>query len=63
MEIKRINDELNKLGIVCDSFSILQDKDGITVARIASNEKSYVIKGFQKDEHSGRWKTIGSWRP
>lgn len=46
-----IHDELNKPGIVCDSFSILQDKDGITVARIASNERSYVVKCFQKDEH------------
>ena len=46
-----IHDELNKLGIVCDSFSILQDKDGVTVARIASNERSYVVKCFQKDEH------------
>ncbi len=46
-----IHDELNKLGIACDSFSVLQDKDGITVARIASGEKSYVLKCFQKDEH------------
>ena len=46
-----IHDELNKLGIACDSFSILQDKDGVTVARIASNEKSYVVKCFQKDEY------------
>ncbi len=46
-----IRDELNKLGVVCDSFSILQDKDGVTVARIASNEKSCVVKCFQKDEH------------
>jgi len=46
-----IHDELNKLGIVCDSFSILQDKDGVTVARIVSGKKSYVVKCFQKDEH------------
>lgn len=46
-----IHNELNKLGITCDSFSILQDKDGVTVARIVSNEKSYVIKCFQKEEH------------
>lgn len=46
-----IRDELNKLGIVCDSFSILQDKDGVTVARIVSGKKSYVVKCFQKDEH------------
>ena len=46
-----IQDELNKLGIACDSFSILQDKDGVTVARIVSGEQTYVIKCFQKDEH------------
>ena len=46
-----IHDELNKLGIVCDRFSILQDKDGVTVARIVSGKKSYVVKCFQKDEH------------
>lgn len=46
-----IYDELNKLSIACDSFSILQDKDGVTVARIVSDEKTYVLKCFQKDEH------------
>ena len=46
-----IHDELKKLGIVCNSFSVLQDKDGITVARIASGEESYVLKCFQKDEY------------
>lgn len=46
-----IHEELNKLGIICDSFSILQDKDGVTVARIVNNEKSYVMKCFQKEEH------------
>lgn len=46
-----INDELNKLGIACESISILQDKDGITVARIASGGISYVVKCFQKGKH------------
>lgn len=46
-----IHDELNKLGIACESISILQDKDGVTVARIISDKKSYVVKCFQKDEH------------
>lgn len=46
-----INDELNKLGIACESISILQDKDGVTVARIASDGNSHVLKCFQKDEH------------
>lgn len=34
-----IHDELNKLGIACESISILQDKDGVTVARIISDKK------------------------
>ena len=46
-----IYDELNKLSIACESISILQDKDGVTVARVVSDEKSYVLKCFQKDEH------------
>ena len=46
-----IHDELDKLGIVCGGFSVLQDKDGITVARVASDDRSYVLKCFQKDEH------------
>ena len=54
-----IHEELNKLGIACDSFSILQDKDGVTVARIVSGEKSYVVKCFQKDEHK---REIGNYQ-
>lgn len=46
-----IYDELNKLSIACESISILQDKDGVTVARVVSDEKFYVLKCFQKDEH------------
>lgn len=51
METNIIQDELNKLSISCDSISVLQDKDGVTVARIVSGEKSYVAKYFQKDEY------------
>ncbi len=54
-----IHKELNKLSIACDNFSILQDKDGITVARIVSGEKSYVVKCFQKDEHK---REMGNYR-
>ena len=46
-----IHDELKKLGIVCNSFSVLQDKDGITAARIVSGAESYVLKCFPKDEY------------
>ena len=54
-----IDKELNKLSIAYDNFSILQDKDGITVARIVSGEKSYVVKCFQKDEHK---REMGNYR-
>ena len=46
-----IRKELNKLGIACDDISVLQDKDGVTVARIGTGNGSYVLKCFQKDEH------------
>ena len=58
-----IQGELNKLGIACESTSILQDKDGVTVARITSGEKSYVIKCFQKDEHKRELKNYQLWHP
>lgn len=45
-----IHDELNKLNIAYESVTILQDKDGVIVARIIDGENSYVIKCFQKDE-------------
>lgn len=45
-----IRSEINKIGIPCDSISLLQDKDGVTVARIKSGVYSYVIKCFQSEE-------------
>lgn len=59
METNTIQNELNKLGIVCDNISVLQDKDGVTVARIVSGEKSYVVKRFQKDEYR---REMGNYR-
>ena len=35
-----IHNELNKMGIVCQDVSVLQDKDGVIVARVVSGEKS-----------------------
>lgn len=46
-----IHKELNKMGMVCQDVSVLQDKDGVIVARVVSGEKSYVVKCFQKDEY------------
>ena len=48
---RRIHGELDKLGIPYTSHIILQDKDGITVARIVSGADSYILKAFQKEKH------------
>ena len=46
-----IQDELHKLGITYQDFSILQNKDGVIVARVVSGERSYVVKCFQNNEY------------
>ena len=42
--------ELEKLNITWQSVTVLQDKDGVTVARVASGGESYVLKCFQNVE-------------
>ena len=37
-----IEKELKKLGVTYDGYSVLQNKNGITVARISDGEKSYL---------------------
>ena len=54
-----IQDELNKLNMVCHNFSILQAKDGIVVARVVSDGGCYVLKCFQKDEDK---RELGNYR-
>ncbi len=44
-----ISRELMKMGITCDSCSVLQDKDGVTVSRIESAGVSYVLKCFRSE--------------
>ena len=39
-----IEKELKKLGVTYDGYSVLQNKDGITVARISDGKKSYILK-------------------
>ena len=39
-----IEKELKKLGVTYDGYSVLQNKNGITVARISDGEKSYILK-------------------
>lgn len=46
-----IQDELHKMGIPSQDVSMLQDKDGILVARVAGGESSYVVKCFQNNEY------------
>ena len=46
-----IYNQLSQMGLTCDQISILQDKDGITVARVSCGTDSYILKYFQKPEH------------
>ena len=39
--------ELEKLNITWQNVTVLHDKDGVTVARVASGGESYVVKCFQ----------------
>ena len=45
-----LHQELKKLGITWQNVTVLQDKDGVTVARVASGGESYVVKCFQNVE-------------
>ena len=42
--------ELEKLNITWQNVTVLEDKDGVTVARGASGGESYVLKCFQNVE-------------
>ena len=41
-----LHQELEKLNITWQNVTVLQDKDGVTVARVASGGESYVLKCF-----------------
>lgn len=43
--------ELEKLGITWQNVTVLQDKDGVTVARVANGGESYVVKCFQNADY------------
>ena len=49
---KTLKRELAELGASCGEISIIQNKDGIIVARVSCDAKSYIIKYFQNSEHS-----------
>ena len=38
-----IDDQLRQMGLCCDRFAVLQDKDGITVARVFCGKDSYIL--------------------
>ena len=46
-----LHQELKKLGITWQNVTVLQDKDGVTVARVASGGESYVLKCFQNADY------------
>lgn len=49
--IRKIKKELKKLNISYRSINIIQNKDGIIVARILCESESYIIKYFEKNEY------------
>lgn len=46
-----LREELEKMGFPCDKITVLQDKDGVTVAHVAAGQESYVLKRFAKAEY------------
>ena len=46
-----IYDQLRQMGLSCDRFDILQDKDGIVVTRVFCGKGSYILKSFQNPVH------------
>lgn len=46
----KIKQELKKLNIPYSTIDLIQNKDGVIVARVQSDTKSYIIKYFQNEE-------------
>ena len=46
----KIKLELKKLNIVYSTINLIQNKDGVIVARVQTDEKSYIIKYFQNED-------------
>lgn len=49
-ELLKIKQELKKLNIPYSTINLIQNKDGVIVARVQSDEKSYIIKYFQNED-------------
>lgn len=47
----KLKQELKKFNVSFRNITIMQNKDGVIVARVQANAKSYIIKYFQKDEY------------
>lgn len=48
--ISKIKQELKKLNTPYSTIDLIQNKDGVIVARVQSDEKSYIIKYFQNED-------------
>lgn len=48
--ISKIKQELKKLNIPYSTINLVQNKDGVIVARVQSAAKSYIIKYFQNED-------------
>ena len=46
----KIKQELKKLNIPYSTIDLIQNKDGVIVARVQSDEKSYIFKYFQNED-------------
>lgn len=51
MRMDYLHQEPEKLNITWQNVTVLQDRDGVTVARVASDGESYVVKCFQNAEY------------
>lgn len=49
--MKQLQEQLSLMGFSCDNMTVFQKKDGIIVARVASNGRSLILKYFDRTEH------------
>lgn len=49
-ELLKIKQELKSLNVSFNNINLIQNKDGVIVARVQTDEKSYVIKYFQNED-------------
>lgn len=55
----KIKQELKQLNIPCSTIDLIQNKDGVIVARVQSDEKSYILKYFQNEDYK---REIGNYK-